>query len=333
MPTISPILPNDGEAIDASDVNTPFNIIIGLLNGNLDEQNIKPGSLSWNVMSNFQNQIPSAALQDNANLGKFKKDANISFIPEGLIWSHVTGLNASMTAGRYYSNSGDIVSITAIPSKAFNSKKDTYIYVGQNGTINYSSVDNNAARPSLPANSNWLAKVVTNDSTITSIIDMRQTRLVGVHNIDFTTMPMFAATTSKWNALAGGGVSIVNYNSVEYDTMNMFNKSTHQATIPVDGIYTISAKAAVTSAGYNPSATATVMVYKNGAMLEEMTRIAGSGNGLTLMRLSHTLDVLLKKGDVIDVRAHCSESRDYGGPSTHSRFSMRFVGNSNTSNG
>lgn len=143
-------------------------------------------------------------------------------------------------------------------------------------------------------------------------------------------MPMFAATTSKWDALAGGGVSIVNYNAVEYDTVKMFNKSTHQATVPVDGIYTISAKAAVTSAGYSPSATATVMVYKNGAMLEEMTRIAGSGNGLTLMRLSHTFDVLLKKGDVIDVRAHCSESRDYGGLSTHSRFSMRFVGINNT---
>lgn len=188
MPTISPILPNDGEAIDASDVNNPFNTIIGLLNGNLDEQNIKPGSLSWNVMSNFQNQIPSAALQDGANLGKFKKDANISFISEGLIWSQVTGLNASMTAGKYYSNTGNIISITAISSKVFDTNKDTYIYVGQNGTINYSSVDNNAARPSLPANSNWLAKVVTNDSTITSVIDMRQTQLVAAHNIDFATM-------------------------------------------------------------------------------------------------------------------------------------------------
>ena len=138
---------------------------------------------------------------------------------------------------------------------------------------------------------------------------------------------MFAATTSKWDTLAGGGVSIVNYNAVEYDTAKMFNKSTHQATVPVGGVYTISAKAAVTSAGYNGSATATAMVYKNGVMLEEMTRVAGSGNGLTLMRLSHTFDVLLNKGDVIDVRAHCSESRDFGGSSTQSRFSMRFVGN------
>lgn len=175
---------------------------------------------------------------------------------------------------------------------------------------------------------------ITTESSTTTITDEMIAINYGKfmpHNIDFTTMPMFAATTSKWDALAGGGVSIVNYNAVEYDTAKMFNKSTHQATVPVDGIYTISAKAAVTSAGYSPSATATVMVYKNGTILEEMTRVAGSGNGLTLMRLSHTFDVLLKKGDVIDVRAHCSESRDYGGPSTHSRFSMRFVGVNNTS--
>ena len=148
---------------------------------------------------------------------------------------------------------------------------------------------------------------------------------VASDNIDFKTMPMFAATTSKWDSLPGGGVSIVNYNEVEYDTVKMFDKSTHQSTVPVDGIYTISAKAAVTSAGYNSATTATVMVYKNGKLLEEMTRVAGSGNGLTLLRLSHTFDGLLKKGDIIDVRAHCSENRDYGGPSTHSRFSMRLV--------
>lgn len=152
-------------------------------------------------------------------------------------------------------------------------------------------------------------------------------KAVKADNIDFTTIPMFAATTSRWDNLPGGGISIVNYDAVEYDTANIFNKSTHQATVPVSGVYTISAKAAITSAGYNPSATATAVVYKNGAILEEMTRVAGSGNGLTLMRLSHTFDVLLNKGDVIDVRAHCSESRDFGGSSTQSRFSMRFVGN------
>jgi hypothetical protein len=36
MPTINPTLPNDGETIDASDVNGPFAAIIGLINGNLN---------------------------------------------------------------------------------------------------------------------------------------------------------------------------------------------------------------------------------------------------------------------------------------------------------
>nr|DAP75779.1 MAG TPA: Complement C1q-like protein [Caudoviricetes sp.] len=143
--------------------------------------------------------------------------------------------------------------------------------------------------------------------------------------INTTKFPMFAATTSAWDNLQGGGVYIVNYNKTEYDTVGMFNTSSHQAVVPQDGIYTISAKVAITSAGYNAAATSTAMVYKNGAMLEEMSRFAGSSNALTLVRLSHTFDVKLKKGDIIDVRAHCSENRNYGGLATQSRFSMRLI--------
>lgn len=102
-----------------------------------------------------------------------------------------------------------------------------------------------------------IANITTESSTTTITDEMIAINYgqLSSHSIDFTTMPMFAATTSKWDALAGGGVSIVNYNAVEYDTLKMFNKSTHQATVPIDGIYTISAKAAITSAGYSQSAT------------------------------------------------------------------------------
>lgn len=40
MPLISPTLPNDGESIEAADVNTPIEAIINLINGNLDNDNI-----------------------------------------------------------------------------------------------------------------------------------------------------------------------------------------------------------------------------------------------------------------------------------------------------
>lgn len=46
MPIINPTLPNDGETIDASDVNNPFNAILGVLNGGLDSNNIANGGVT-----------------------------------------------------------------------------------------------------------------------------------------------------------------------------------------------------------------------------------------------------------------------------------------------
>ena len=44
MSTVSLNLPNDGEDIDASDVNGPFNDIAQVINGNIDNDNIKAGA-------------------------------------------------------------------------------------------------------------------------------------------------------------------------------------------------------------------------------------------------------------------------------------------------
>src|SRR5688572_21326189 len=40
MPLINPTLPNDGENADAADVNVPFQAILSLINGLLDDDNI-----------------------------------------------------------------------------------------------------------------------------------------------------------------------------------------------------------------------------------------------------------------------------------------------------
>jgi len=196
MPIISPTLPNDGETIDAQDVNGPFNAILGVLNGNIDDQNVKPGSLPWSVMDSFSNQIPASAMQDSGNLENFRADAKISFIPSGLIWSATTGLAAGMTSGEYYSNSGILLPITAITSRTFTASRDTYVSIAQNGSIAYSEVTNGAAQPSLPSNSNWLAKVVTNGSAVTGVTDMRQTAPIASHNVDFANMSVASPLTS-----------------------------------------------------------------------------------------------------------------------------------------
>lgn len=218
MPIISPTLPNDGETIDAQDVNGPFNAILGVLNGNIDDQNVKPGSLPWSVMDSFSNQIPASAMQDSGNLENFRADAKISFIPSGLIWSATTGLNAGMTLGEYYSNSGILLPITAITSRTFTASKDTYVSIAQNGSIAYSEVANGAAQPALPSNSNWLAKVVTSGSAVTGVTDMRQTAPIASHNVDWATLPSrtnFVATGeatsgTAWQSLATPQVITLN---------------------------------------------------------------------------------------------------------------------------
>ena len=204
MPTISPTLPNDGETIDAQDVNGPFNAILGVLNGNIDGTNVKPGSLPWSVMDSFSEQIPASAMQKSGNLELFRQHAKISFIPDGLVWSALTGLNAGMTSGQYYSNSGILLPITAVTSRAFTASRDTYVSIGQNGSLGYSEVANNAAQPALPSNSNWLAKVVTSASAVTSVTDMRQTAPIASHNVDFKT---FAETKKDSNTSVSGSVS------------------------------------------------------------------------------------------------------------------------------
>lgn len=46
MSTVSLSLPSDGDTIDASDVNTPFNAIVAVVNGNIDSTNVAAGGLT-----------------------------------------------------------------------------------------------------------------------------------------------------------------------------------------------------------------------------------------------------------------------------------------------
>lgn len=263
MPTISPTLPNDGETIDAQDVNGPFNAILGVLNGNIDDQNVKPGSLPWSVMDSFSNQIPASAMQDSGNLEKFREDSNISFIPDGLIWSATTGLAGAMTSGSYYSNSGILLPITAIVSRTFTASKDTYVSIAQNGAIAYSEVANGAAQPSLPSNSNWLAKIVTNGSTITSVTDLRQTVPIAAPNFDFTSL---AGSTTQWRDWTPsftnftGTVVVARYTLIGKFCF-FYIKVTQGASVTGQHIFTLPVQVAASQASTNPINTLNVNGY------------------------------------------------------------------------
>jgi hypothetical protein len=170
MPTVNPVLPNDGEDADAIDITGPIQAILSVLNGNIDADNIKPGSLAWSLFGSVSNAIPSTAMQDSGNLEQFRDDANISFIVSGIIWSTLTGLNAAMTSGIYYSPTGIRNAPAAVSSYTFSASKDTYIDFGPNGgSPSYTPVANGADAPALTANYIRVALVVTNGTGITTI--------------------------------------------------------------------------------------------------------------------------------------------------------------------
>jgi hypothetical protein len=65
MGLISLTLPNDGETVDAADVNTPFNTIATVINGNIDNANIKSDA-AIDGTKIADNSIPAAKMKSGA---------------------------------------------------------------------------------------------------------------------------------------------------------------------------------------------------------------------------------------------------------------------------
>lgn len=97
-------------------------------------------------------------------------------VVSGGVWSVVSGLNGAMTLCTAY-QAGLKSTAAAIATRAFTINKDTYVDILRGGTlfaptfsVVYTEVANGAASPALAANSIRLAKVITNGSAITSIL-------------------------------------------------------------------------------------------------------------------------------------------------------------------
>lgn len=205
-------LPNNGDRIKVENYNDPLTKILAQVNGNLDGANVGTGTLPWEAMASFTDKIPSTAMQDSASLEKFREEAAISFIASGCEWSILSGLNGQATAGIMYNHLGVRTAVALVVSRTFTASKDTWVSVS-NGSYTYTEVANGAARPSLPANSVWVSKVVTSGAAITSVVSSRKLGFVGSANIDWV------STTDRKNTSAGNG-----YTSIDYGTFTIFVK-------------------------------------------------------------------------------------------------------------
>ena len=164
MPTVSPTQWTQQELITAASLNQPTNQLAAVINGGIDDANIS--SISGSKIN--AGTIPASAATPEANVETRMAESHADFIASGCLWSAGGGLTGSMTSGVVYIG-GVRVTVAAISSYTFTASQDTYISVSNTGSVSYAPVANGASSPSLPANTAWLAKVVTGASTVSSV--------------------------------------------------------------------------------------------------------------------------------------------------------------------
>lgn len=150
-----PNSPTNGDALDADPVRANIQAIVQAVQS-FDGSQIQAGS------------VAEAALADAINPRLRAADSLSNFVVSGCIWSLVSGLQGTMSAGRVYVN-GYRVTVSAVGSHNFTASVDTYVDVDNLGNITYVAVSNGAPSPALTANSLRLGVLVTNGSTITFV--------------------------------------------------------------------------------------------------------------------------------------------------------------------
>lgn len=91
-------------------------------------------------------------------------------VASGLVVTDDTGLTADISAGVAYIN-GIRLNVAADLNHAFTASKDTYVDLGDNGVLDFNEVSNGATAPTLEANHLRLARVITNATDTTSILN------------------------------------------------------------------------------------------------------------------------------------------------------------------
>ncbi len=123
-----------------------------------------------------QTNIPDGSGSPRTRMSETQFD----HVNSGCVWSgdaYGSTRLASMTSGVVYIN-GRRLTISAVVSRTFTASKDTYVDILDNGdgtaTIVYTEVTNNAASPSLAANSIRVAIIVTGASNIAAVGSVNQ---------------------------------------------------------------------------------------------------------------------------------------------------------------
>ncbi|BAS17641.1 hypothetical protein AHiyo8_59440 [Arthrobacter sp. Hiyo8] len=129
-PSGSPVVPTLSQIQTAIGAANPYIILAQVAVG---------ASVSTITNPNITDKRVFAASRNALALGA------ASYVDNGLVWSSVSGLNGTMTAGLAYVNISGVmlaVNLAAIASRAFTASKDTYVAVDVYGNVTYNEVAN-----------------------------------------------------------------------------------------------------------------------------------------------------------------------------------------------
>lgn len=160
-----PDKPANGQAPDADPLRLNFLALLQAIQA-FDASQIVAGSVADAAFATNVNP----RLRDGAWMANWIESGGYTASFTGLQWTMPSGV--AWVSGYRTPFTGQTYTV-AISS-------DIYYYVNQNGVVASSAVANNATAPALPASNTFLAKVVSNATAITGIVDLRNlTPLVG----------------------------------------------------------------------------------------------------------------------------------------------------------
>lgn len=200
---------------------------------------------SAKVNENFTDLSTGEGDVDSNKLALTRAELFQSHVSSGLIWTIVSGLNGTMTAGvAYITDPTPLMlrlSVASITSRTFTASKDTYCDLGYDGVVDYNEVANGATAPTLASNHIRLAKVVTNGSAITSIGQEVSTNLDT--DLMYPNSPdtkMVGVFSQSGDFVGAGGWRIVPIDMI-YHNSGGFRLNSNGIQVKFKGLYRISA--------------------------------------------------------------------------------------------
>ena len=137
-------------------------LVEGILNVIDQDKTLKAGAVD-------NTAVMAAGVVEQTNLHEKASEYQSNFVASGGVVAQTSGLVGTFSDIVYYI-SGVRYTKSSVADKTYTASKDTYVDINGAGTVTYVEVANGAASPALTASSTRVAKVATDGSAITAVL-------------------------------------------------------------------------------------------------------------------------------------------------------------------